>query len=344
MGIVKEKIILKNGIEVECIYLKNTKGIMVEILTLGGIIKSIQVPDKEGKLENILIGFKDVNDYIENPGSMNGIIGRTAGRIHKGQVTLNDIKYQLPVNPSGNTLHGGKQGFHKQIWQAKDVSHAKEQAVELSYISKDNEENYPGELKVKLTYSLSEDNTFKIRYEAISDKDTLVNLTNHAYFNLSGNGKRDVLDQLLCIHADEICELDEQSIPTGTLLKVKEHSAFDFNKAKPIGRDILEEDIQLSYTGGYDHPWLLRGDEVAVELSDPISGRKLSVRTNQKAVVVYTMNNTCPKELINGKKDIKRYGICFETQSLPIGYEECFKEDALLKAGDIYHHETTFSF
>lgn len=344
MSLTREAITLNDKTEIECITLKNNKNMSVEILTLGGILKSINVPDKNNIVENILLEYQDINTYIENPGYINALIGRTAGRIHKGTFTLKETSYKVTSNQLENTLHGGAIGLDKKVWSAKDISHNHTTALELTCTSPDGEEGYPGNLDIKVTYSLSEDNALTITYEALSDKDTLVNLTNHAYFNLSGNAKRDILTQILTIKGDAICELDEESIPTGTLLQVKKHSAFDFTAPKPIGQDILVEDPQLKLTLGYDHPWLLNGDRVDVTLYDALSGRKMDVSTNQKAVVVYTMNYENPSLFTNGKENLVRYGICFETQALPIGYNECFKEDCILVAHEKYTHCTTFKF
>ncbi len=344
MGIRREEIILRDNRVCECIILTNSKGAFVEVLTLGGILKSVNVADAKGKIENVVLEYEDVNTYIENPGYINAIIGRTAGRIHQGRFTLNDKIYELQQNENTHTLHGGSSGFDKKIWHVESLEKNELLCVTLGYTSNDLEEGYPGTLKVKVTYTFSEDNVLGIDYEAIADQDTLVNLTNHVYFNLSGNGKRPITNQQLRIKSDFICELDNESIPTGKLLEVAKEKVFDFNEGKLIGRDIEENHMQLQYTKGYDHPWLIKEGNDCVVMYDSDSKRKMQITTDQKAVVVYSMNYTNPSQFKGGIKDGVRYGICFETQGLPIGYDEVFKDQIILKKGDQYTHRTQFKF
>lgn len=333
-----------NGTQVEHITLTNSKGMEVEILTLGGVIKSIKTPDKEGKLENILIEYEDINTYIETPGYVNALIGRTAGRIHKAEFTINDIDYKVEKNDGNNALHGGIKALHQKIWGFKDVSGEDLSAVELSCFSPDGEEGYPGNLEVKVIYSLDNDNVFTIEYEAISDKDTLINLTHHAYFNLSGDSKRTMEDQELMINAGHVCELDTENIVTGELLPVSEHTPFDFTTPKAVGKDIGQDHEQLNCRQGYDHPWVLNQGQEAVTLYDAISGRHMEISTDQKTVVVYTMNSGHPFKFTNGKENIMRYGITFETQNYPIGHNQCFKNDNVILANEKYTQKTSFKF
>lgn len=188
----------------------------------------------------------------------------------------------MPQNDGNNSLHGGIEGFDKKIWQSKDVSSEDISAVELSLFSPDGDEGYPGNLEVKVTYSLDKDNVFTIDYQAVSDKDTIINLTNHGYFNLSGNAKRTIHDQVLEIKAGHICELDQENIVTGKLLDVDSHTPFDFRNPKAIGQDINKEHDQLVSRKGYDHPWVLDEGQAAVTLHDPISGRQMEISTDQK--------------------------------------------------------------
>ncbi len=319
-------------------------GIEVEILTLGAIIKSIKTPDKEGKFENILLEYEDINNYIENPGYTNASIGRTAGRIHKAEFTINETSYKLEKNDGNNSLHGGLKGFDKKIWESKDVSSKDVSAVELTTFSPDGEEGYPGNLELKVTYSLDKDNVFTMYYEAVSDKDTLFNPTNHAYFNLSGEAKRTIEDQELMIKAKHVCQLDEENIVTGKLLAVSEHKPFDFTKPKAIGKDIGADHVQLNGRNGYDHPWVLDQGESALTLYDAKSGRHMEMSTDQKTVVVYSMNEANPSKFTNGKANVARYGITFETQSYPIGHNQCYKEDSLVLANEKYTQKTSFKF
>jgi aldose 1-epimerase len=342
--IQEQEIVLKGEKKVTSITLKNKNGMEITFLSLGGIIRSIKAADREGKFENILLDYEDVNDYVENPGYLNAIIGRIAGRIHEAKFSLKQKEHNVFKNDGENTLHGGRIGFDKKIWEVQTFSNEKGCGANLFYTSPDEEENYPGELKTEVTYFLDHQDTFTITYKAVASEDTLVNLTQHAYFNLSGEGKRTIEDQVLQMESDFFCELDEKSIPTGKLLSVKENTPFDFTNPKKVGEHISDGHVQLTYTKGYDHPWILEEAKPNLVFQDPVSGRKMELTTNQKAVVVYAMNYENPCLFTNGKKNVIRDGICFETQALPIGHKECFKEGAVLKKGEQYFHQTSFSF
>lgn len=328
----------------EIIKLSNSNGIEVEVLPLGGILKSIKTPDKEGVFENVLIEYKDSEIYMKDAEYVNALIGRTAGRIHQSKFTIKDTIYEVAKNDGNNGLHGGGRGFDKKIWKSKDVSKEGVSAVELSCFSPDGEEGYPGNLDLKVTYSLDNHDVFTIYYEGISDKDTLLNPTHHAYFNLSGEAKRPVEDQELMINADQVCELDEENIVTGKLLDVSAHTPFDFRFPKAVGKDINQDHYQLNTRNGYDHPWILDSGQVAASLYDPISGRYLEVSTDQKTVVIYSKNEADSSKFINGKTNGGRHGITFETQSCPIGYNESFLEDSLVLANEKYTQKTSFKF
>ncbi len=335
---------LKDGFDINSIQLTNSNGMEIEILTLGGIIKSIRTPDKEGKLENILIEYEDLDAYVKNPGYINALIGRTAGRIHKGEFTINNTDYKLKNNDGTNTLHGGIKALDKKVWEFKDVSSENISAVELSCFSPNGEEGYPGNLEIKVTYSLDQQNIFTIDYEAVSDEDTLINLTNHGYFNLSGNAKRTIEDQILMVRAGHICELDLENIVTGKLLDVTKHTPFDFRTPKAIGQDISQDHEQLNPRKGYDHPWVLDQGKEAATLYDPISGRHMAISTDQKTVVIYSMNVANPSKFTNGKENISRYGITFETQNYPIGHKQSYKDHSLVLANEKYTQKTSFKF
>ena len=330
--------------QVQKITLANKQQMSVEVLSLGGIITKIMVPDADGKIENVVLGYKDLVDYLEDGACFGALIGRTAGRIGGAQFTLNNTVYKLPVNNGENNLHGGLEGFNKKVWNVDSFEYENAVGVRLSYVSAHLEEGYPGNVQVEVTYTLTEDNEFKVHYKAQSDQDTLLNLTNHSYFNLSGNAKAPITEHNLQVCSDYIAQLDAASIPTGNLLAVKDVDAFDFNQLKRIGKQIDEESTKLQ--SGYDHPWVLReGSEYAVLYEDPTSKRRMFIQTDQKAVVIYSMNFANePKYLQNGKRAEVRMGICFETQSLPIGYEDCFIEDSLLRAGQTYEKESCFKF
>ncbi|MEG0013767.1 MAG: aldose epimerase family protein [Cellulosilyticaceae bacterium] len=329
--------------EFQVITLINDNGMKVECLSLGGIITKIIVPDKVGNMENVVVGFKDLETYLENPPYFGAIIGRTGGRIHKGQVEIKGKTYELTINNNANTLHGGDAGFHKKIWDSKLEEEKDYVRVILSCTSADGEAGYPGNLDVSVSYTLNNENELILNYKASTDKDTVVNLTNHSYFNLSGNIKAKVLEHMMYIDSDKVCQLDEESIPTGEWIDVKDTTTFDFNEPKVIGKEIDAKETDLQ--SGYDHPWVLKkSSDIDAYYHDPVSGRLMTIKTDEKAVVVYAMNFADPLMLYNDKIGSPRYGICFETQSLPIGYNQCYKEDSILEVGKKYNKRTVFKF
>ncbi|QEH67949.1 aldose epimerase family protein [Cellulosilyticum sp. WCF-2] len=336
--------ISKKGNRIIKYLMTNDVGMKVEVLNLGATLTKVIVPDKEENFENVVLEWQDINVYEENPGYIGATIGRMAGRIHQGKITLDKKVYSLTKNENGNMLHGGPEGFHHKFWDAMVQCKDDEIRLQLCCKSKDGEEGFPGNVEVKVTYILNNDNELSIQYEAVTDQLTIVNLTNHAYFNLSGNGKRSILEQEVWIDSDSIFELDNESIPTGEFLSVDEEYSFDFRKAKPIGRDIHNDAVQLRYGKGYDHLWLLnQGEEKVVELYDPISERCMEITTTEPCVVMYTMNNP-PNEKLEIAEQAIRYGVCFETQKCAIGYEEVFKEPCILRPDSIYQSETQYKF
>lgn len=322
----------------------NDNSMLVEVLSLGGVITKILTKDKHGVLENVVLAYKDVQAYHENPSCFGAMIGRTAGRIGGAEFTLNGVKYNLHKNNNGNCLHGGDNSFSKKIWNIETIEKQDYVGLKLSYISSDLENGYPGNLALDVYYTLNNDNELKIHYTGKSDKDTIVNMTNHCYFNLSGNAKSNVLGQELVINADYIGEVDEYLIPSGKKLDVK-GTPFDFNTAKLIGKDINEDNIQLKYGSGYDHPWILnKKKDNDVVLYDKESGRTLEVKTNQKAVVCYSMNFPDDLMMECDRLGRKNDAICFEAQNLPVGYDDCFIDDIILKAGEAYDNQTIYKF
>lgn len=344
MRIDKREFCLRDGKKVFQYSLSNDNGIEVKILTLGGIITDIIVPDSKGISENIVLGWKDLNDYIDDSSYAGSIIGRSSGRIADGRIRIGDKIYEITKNHGENTLHGGKDGFNKKVWSPSININGEEVSLILETYSKDSEENFPGNLEVKVMYSLNNENEFSIKYYGISDKDTILNMTNHSYFNLSGNAKRNVLDQRLIIKGNKIAILREDSALTGDLMEVK-GTPFDFNKSKKIGEDIGNEHKQLELGNGYDHPWVLTNEEgYNIKLEDDISGRSMEVYTDRKGVVIYTTNYPENKVLYNGKIEGKNDGICFETQNLPIGENYKFIDDSLIKKDEEYTAATLFKF
>lgn len=345
MKIQESKVTFKSGRIITKYALTNNNGMQVELISLGATLTKIIVPDAEGNFENVILDWQDLEVYESHPGCFGAVPGRTAGRIWNGQVTINNETYHFYKNNNGNTLHGGKVSFAHRNFDCKAVIDAEGAKLVCSYLSPDGEEGYPGNLEVKVTYTLKNDNSVTIDYEGTTDKDTIVNLTNHAYFNLSGNAKRSVLDQEVYINSDEIFETDENLIPKGTMISVDTMPEFDFRVPKTIGQDIHADNEVLKYGNGYDHVFKLKEGGVAAKLFDSISGRYMTVTTDAPCVVFYTMNGADSSLMhSNGKSSKPNYGVCFETQRPAIGYNEVFKEFVLLKKGDVYTQTTTFKF
>lgn len=324
--------------------LRNTKGFGVNILNYGGIITDILVPDRDGNIENVITKYKDIETYEKNPSYYGALIGRTSGRIANAITELNGETLNLSLNYGINQGHGGFDGFHSKFYEVEICKNDNEAYIELSRLSEDMEEGYPGNLEVKVRYSIDEDNSFKITYKGKSDKDTLVNLTNHSYYNLSGNCKEDILNHELYIDSDFLVELNNKEVPTGNLIEVT-RGPFDFNLPKTIGRDIEDPHSQLEIGQGYDHPWILNGgDQVKLKLIHKGSGRCMDMYTNNNCVILYTMNYIDDEVMENGNKPRRRDGIAIETQSPPIGVSDCFKKYSYLKSGEEYFKETIYKF
>ena len=333
-----------DGKKVESYRLKNSKGFEVNVLNYGAIITDILVPDKNGVIENVITKYKDINTYKDNPSYYGALIGRTSGRIADGEVRVNDKILKLNKNYGVNQGHGGPIGFSKKFFDVNTYSTKEEAYVEFSYLSPAGEEGYPGNLEVKVRYSINEENELKLSYYAISDEDTLVNLTNHSYFNLSGDFKSDILSHYLYVDSDFLVELNENQVPTGKLIEIN-GTPFDFSNPKTIGRDIEEDDCQLKIGQGYDHCWILNGDNnVKLRLYNKESGRQLDVYTNQNSVVLYSLNFPDEELLDCNKKPNRRDALAIETQSPPIGKNNIFAKYSALKKGEEYNKETIYKF
>ncbi len=302
--------------------LTNKNGMEVCISNYGGIITALKVPDKNGQLGDVVLGFDSLRGYLssKNP-YFGGIIGRYGNRIAKGQFSVAGKKYVLATNDNANHLHGGVKGFDKVIWKTQETSGGDSKGLTLTYLSKDMEEGYPGNLQVKVFYLLNNKNELMIRYEANTDKPTICNLTNHTYFNLAGAGNGDILNHRIKINADWITPVDKGLIPTGSLMAVK-GTPFDFRIFKPIGKEIANDDPQLKYGNGYDHNFVL-GDtggkrKRVATVIEPISGRKMDVFSEEPGVQFYTGNFLDGTiEGKNGHKYGFRTGFCLETQHYP---------------------------
>ena len=336
---------MPDGTPVE-IYSLSDDAYEARIATYGGILVSLKAPDRSGKPADVVLGFDDLKGYVDNfngPSTafFGAIIGRYANRIAHGTFSLDGKKYSLPLNNGENTLHGGPHGFNNVVWKAKPIVNG----VELSYFSKDGEAGYPGNLSAMVRYIL-EKGDLRIEYSATTDKDTVVNLTNHSYFNLAGGG--DILNHQLTLHASRFTPVDAGLIPIGELKSV-ESTPFDFRKAAAIGARINADDEQLHRGHGYDHNWVLDGGggqlTGAAELYDPGSGRVLKVLTDQPGIQVYSGNFL--NGSIKGKSDTPdelHSALCLETQHFPDSPNHPDFPTTELKPGERYHTATVFSF
>ncbi|HYE74154.1 MAG TPA: aldose epimerase family protein, partial [Blastocatellia bacterium] len=301
--------------------LTNDKGMEVKITNYGGIVTSIKVPDRNKKIGDVVLGFDDFDSYLKGHPFFGAIAGRYANRIAKGRFTLDGKEYTLPVNNGVNSLHGGLKGFDKVVWSAREVPVKNAAGLELKYLSKDGEEGYPGNLSVTVIYSLNNNNELKMDYSATTDKATVINLTNHTYFNLDSDSNGDILSHELMINADSFTPVDKTLIPTGELRGVK-GTPFDFTKPTAIGARINDQYEQLVIGGGYDHNFVLNNKTGKVALAarayEPKSGRVLEVLTDQPGVQFYTGNFLDGSFTGKGGKVFrKRYGFCLETQHFP---------------------------
>ena len=338
-----------DGTEVELYTLTNKNGMEVSIATYGGIIVSLKVPDNRGNLADVVLGYDSLDRYLTDAAYLGTILGRHANRIAKAQFNLNGITYTLARNNGDHHLHGGLKGFDKVVWTARDISSAENMAVELTYLSHDLEEGYPGAVTVRVVYALLSDNVLKIDYSATSDKDTVVNLSNHTYFNLAGHASGDILKHELTINADRFTPTDATSIPTGELRSV-EGTPFDFRRPTPIGLRVNHNHEQLTYGHGYDQNFVLnRADSASLSLaarvSEPKSGRVLELSTTEPGMQLYCGNFLDGS--IRGKSNTpyrKNQGFCLETQHFPDAPNQPNFPPTLLKAGAQFHSTTIFKF
>ena len=335
------------GQPIELYTLKNASGMEAGIINLGGIVVSLKVPGRGGQIADVVLGFDKLADYEKPNPYFGAIVGRYGNRIAKGRFTLNGVEYKLAVNDGENSLHGGIHGFNHAVWQAREVPGA-DPAVELTYVSKDLEEGYPGNLTVKVTYTLTAANELRIDYSAATDKDTVANVTNHSYFNLAGQGQGDILGDVLTIYASKFTPVDAGLIPTGELKSVA-GTPFDFRQPTVIGARIDNDDEQLKRGKGYDHNWVVDGApgtlRPAARVSDPGSGRVLEVLTTEPGVQFYTGNfldGTSTGK--SGKVYQRRYGFCLETQHFPDSPNHPDFPTTVVKASAQYKSTTVFRF
>ncbi|WP_449537784.1 aldose epimerase family protein [Ferdinandcohnia sp. Marseille-Q9671] len=329
---------------VQAYTLKNEQGLTVACLDYGCIITEILAPDKNGVFENVVIGFDSIEDYLADKTFQGAIIGRTAGRIKGGQFDLNGNTYTLEQNENSNHIHGGVKGFDKVIWDSAIIQDENIAGVEFRYVSKDGEGGYPGTVELVVTYALNNQNEFVITIKGVPEADTLINMTNHAYFNLSGDLKRDVLEHELTLKCEQYLELDEESLPTGELIDVS-GTVFDFQNGRKIADGTTTDDEQAVIVGrGYDHPFMLAANQdKEIQLHDEKSGRYLVVETNQPAAVVYT-SNTMKDFTTRGVEARPYLGICLETQAPPDAIHHENFPSVVVKKGQEYHWETKYTF
>ncbi|WP_186575968.1 aldose epimerase family protein [Aquibacillus kalidii] len=323
----------------------NDNGMEVSCLNYGGIITKILAPDRNNNFENVVLGFKDYEDYTSNPAFFGALIGRIAGRIQESSFEIDGKSYTVPENDGPNHLHGGTPGFHKAIWEAEPFEGSDEVGVILTHTSPDGENGYPGNLKMNVTYTLNNNNEFSITYEGTSDQKTALTVTNHSYFNLSGNLKSDILDHNVTLNANKFVELDSALIPTGNILPV-EGTVFDFQSGRKIKDGVNSDYVQnLNASNGYDHYFLFDNQqENNVVVVDEHSGRTLKVKTDQPGMVMYTSNNL-PEQLQLQEGPSKRYlGVCLETQASPASLHHQGFPSVLLDKDEKYYTKTTFAF
>jgi len=338
---------LENGENVYKYLLKNDK-CEVELITYGGIITSIKVPDLNGNLIDVALGFNDFDSYLEGHPYFGAIVGRYANRIDNGSFSIDDNDYNIPINNNGTSLHGGIKGFDKVNWNVVSYDSINHNSIKLNYLSKHMEEGYPGNLNTYVKYTLTEDNELVVEYQAETDKPTVLNLTQHTYFNLSGESSGDILDHNLLINADSFLPVNEKIIPTGEIKSV-ENTPFDFRKIKKIGKDINIEDKQLKLGNGYDHCWVLNDYNKKSRKIGEVNSNKTKINmeifSDLPGVQLYTGNFLDGS--LNSKKDLKyinRSGFCLETQFYPNSPNNQNFPSTKLEPGKKFYSKTSFKF
>ncbi len=330
--------------------LTNKQGMTVKVTNYGATVTAILVPDRDGKMADVALGYGNLESYlnaVDKP-YFGAIVGRYGNRIAKGRFSLDGETYHLATNNGENHLHGGVLGFDKVVWNAKPISAEGWCGVEMSYLSKDGEEGYPGNLQIQVAYKLFEDNELTVEYLATTDKATPINLTQHTYFNLKGEGEGTILDHELMLNAKHYTPIDQGLIPTGELASVL-GTPFDFRKSKAIGRDLGQEHEQLKFGLGYDHNFVLEGEEgtmkLAARVDEPTSGRRLEVYTEEPGVQFYSGNFLDGRlKGKSGKPYVRRGGFCLETQHYPNSPNQPNFPSTILRPGEQYKTKTRLKF
>jgi aldose 1-epimerase len=347
--------------------LTNANGMSVQITNYGGIVTSIRVPDREGRFDDVALGYDNLADYIKGSPYFGSLVGRYGNRIAKGKFTLDGREYTLLANNMGNALHGGKVGFDKVLWRAETTvrrgdatvsaggsdgsfsGRAEGVGLKLTYRSRDGEEGYPGNLDTTVWYTLTNDNALEIRYQATTDKPTVVNLTNHSYFNLAGAGNGDVLGHVMMLNADHYLPVDKTLIPTGQIAPVK-GTPFDFTRPKAIGHGINADHEQVKFGNGWDHCWVLNKQRpgelsLAARVHEPASGRVMEMYSTEPGVQFYSGNFLDGSNVGKGGKAYKfRYGFCLEAEHFPDSPNKPHFPSTVLRPGETYQQTTIYRF
>ncbi len=339
------------GVSVDLYTMTNANGLEVRAITYGGIIVSVRVPDAAGQLEDVVLGYDSLNGYLEQNPYFGAIIGRYGNRIDEGRFAIDGETYQLATNNGSNHLHGGVKGFDKVVWDATPVDTKNGVSLVFTYTSPDGEEGYPGTLQARVTYTLTNDDDLMFDYEATTDRETPVNLTQHTYFNLAGDGEGDILGHELMINADAFTPVDETLIPLGEIRPV-ENTPFDFRQPMPIGSRIGDDSKQLRRGPGYDHNFVLNRNEagadslvLAARVTEPTSGRVMEVYTTEPGLQFYSGNFLDGS--IAGKNGVVyeyRTGFCLETQHYPDSPNQPNFPSTILRPGERYFTRTVYSF
>ena len=337
-----------NGKETDLYILKNIHGNEVAVTNYGGAIVAIMVPDKDGNIANVIQGHDNIQDVINSPEPfLSTLIGRYGNRIKEGKFQLNGKKYQLAINSGPNALHGGPTGFHARVWEANQVS---DHAVVLKYVSSYGEEGFTGEVEIWVAYTFTDDNELVIKYQAMSNKKTIINVTHHGFFSLQGIANpTPAIDNQICeLNADFFLPIDENCIPTGEILKVA-GTPFDFRQAKPIGQDIDADDEQIKHGAGYDHCYVLNKKEegelsFAARLEEPVSGRTMEVYTTEPGMQLYSDNWADGYKGQHGATFPRRSAVCFECQHFPDTPNRPYFPSVILEPGRKYTQKTIYRF
>jgi aldose 1-epimerase len=337
-----------DGTPADLYTLANANGVEARISNYGGTVVSLVVPDRNGELGDVVLGFDTLEEYVEKSLYFGCIVGRYANRIAKGRFTLDGVEYTLAQNDGENHLHGGIKGFDKVVWEAEAVQGDDAEGLELTYLSQDGEEGYPGNLSVRVVYSLTDDDELKIDYSATTDEATVVNLTNHSYFDLAGAVSGDILDHELMIRADQFTPIDETLIPTGELRSVK-GTPMDFSQAVAIGARIEQDDEQLVFGNGYDHNWVLDKPAgslgLAARVHEPTTGRVLEVYTTEPGIQFYAGNFLDGSITGKGGRVYeRRYGFCLETQHFPDSPNQPGFPSTVFRPDEEYTQTTVYRF